>query len=324
MGEFLFKIIRICILIFLIVGICYIILDYRSEKDIVEVYNKVGSTKNMNIKGMKKLNFLSTYVKETGEYSIAVIKGYEDTSLVENTEEFVDDSSQDEQNNENSEEQQQQQSPNNQTGVNNITVTSSITSDDLTEAAKAICQAYIANPKYNDDGSLSEAYYSNGPGKFYYGHPYPSVTYNGRTLPPYSTQAYHRCCNGLVCGVLYLAGYDYGNTIFLSCLDIINKIGKPITNTIAENSNLSFSDLEVGDIIGVGNGSSNSISSIAHVEIVVKKEGNNVYVATAGNDKPIKVCAEQGYNRLESSKKISCYYGPGWWERCNIVVVRRP
>ena len=81
--KFLMKIIFFVFLITSIVGLVYLLIDLSNNKDIVTVYNKVGSSKSVNINGMKKLNFLSTYVKETGEYGVAIMKGYDDASLTD-------------------------------------------------------------------------------------------------------------------------------------------------------------------------------------------------------------------------------------------------
>lgn len=80
-----FKIFLFILTLVVVIAGIYIVTDMANYEDIVNVYYKVGTSRNSNSAGMKKLNFLSTYVKQTGDFSIAREKGYTDSDLKPNS-----------------------------------------------------------------------------------------------------------------------------------------------------------------------------------------------------------------------------------------------
>lgn len=278
------------ILMILLLGMVMIFLVTGSGS-IGDVFSQYNTLTNGGKAGITpQLQFLRVYTITTGDTSLALSAGLsqdEIDNLIENG----------------------------HTGDDNGGGTNpppTITETDITGIAMMVAQQYTVNGVgyYVNDGSDSYARTS-----------YNSVTYNGNTAPPYSSSGvYYRCCNGLSSAILKLLGittYNDGSNIssswpYISCVDIYNKVGTLVNVTTA-------GDLEVGDIICVkGDG-----RVCCHVETVVKKDNQYVYIASAGSSNGITLTAQQGYQRkFEYSKNLNSFYNSGSWD--GLAGVKRP
>ena len=155
---------------------------------------------------------------------------------------------------------------------NNSTIDAKDLSGKLINTSKLLCSAM--NGKY-----------SNDPGTWIN-----DVTYSGRTI----TIAEGRAdCSGLVSAILYLVGYDSKYT------PRISDSFKNLLSIATEVNAKSCGELQVGDILVW------RAANKGHVEIVVNKDANKIYVAGAGSDDAIKKTAQNGYKAdIDLAKQI--------------------
>ncbi len=156
-------------------------------------------------------------------------------------------------------------------GQSNSTVDAKELSGKLINTSKLLCSAM--NGKYsNDVGTWIN-----------------DVTYDGRTI----TIAEGRAdCSGLVSAILYLVGYDS---------KYIPRSSDSFKNLLstAEVNVKSCAELQVGDILVW------RTTNKGHVEIVVNKDANKIYVAGAGSNDAIKKTAQNGYKAdIDLAKQI--------------------
>ena len=76
------KIVLIVLVVVLLVVLCIFTMDMGNYPNLASEYNSVGTERNTGTSAMKKLDFIATYIKATGNIQIAIDKGFGD--LVKN------------------------------------------------------------------------------------------------------------------------------------------------------------------------------------------------------------------------------------------------
>lgn len=269
-----------------LIGALYIFIDYKSETGLIEAYNKVGASKSTNMSNTKKLNFLSTYVKQTGDFSIASEKGYVDGDLRPNGGKEEDTSTGD--------------SSNEDTQDISNNMQAAVTEKDVTSIAKQIATWYFVP----------------GSSDYYHDHSsYNDMVINGITIKAYNNGTYNRVCNGFVSHMLVAMGFKVctDNFPWLSCADFASTYGKEVVAS-KEYANVTYGSLEVGDIICIPN----------HVEIVTKKDNSRVYIAAAGGHDAIVETASCGYRHEHAFNEIINDYYVNAFPGRKVTNIRRP
>lgn len=284
--QTVFKVFGYALIFLCAIVVLDLLMSAGDAQEVLKTYDsvQVDSTAGTS----KKMLFLQDYTRISGDTTLAIARGVD----VDTANSWAN-----------------PESPGNQNGEGgNVDVEGSITSSDITAIAKAVCTSYVGSSSSTTD------LYVGGAGGTLQNTPYSNVTYNSRVLVPYtgSNGYYYRCCNGLSSAILFLCNittYNNGSNIngnwpYISCEDIYQKIGTQISAT-------KFGDLKVGDIICV----KGSDGKTCHVETVVKIEGTNVYIASAGSSDGIRNTATNGYHRCkDASQDLDTFYSSsGSW-----------
>ena len=77
------KIVLIVLVVVLLIVLCIFTMDMGNYPNLASEYNSVGTERNTGVSAMKKLDFIATYIKATGNIQIAIDKGFGD--LVKDT-----------------------------------------------------------------------------------------------------------------------------------------------------------------------------------------------------------------------------------------------
>lgn len=284
------KIIGVLLIALSIVALALAVMMYTGSSKIVEQYQQMtGET--ISRRDGAKLVFLKAYVTATGEVEFLKSMGKSPLSvgLADGSVTNNDPST---------------GPPGGGPPGGGPTPPPTITVSDLSGAARAICNEYTKG--ISGDVYVSSASHSAAT------KPYATLTINGVEIKPYKIgSVYNRCCNGLASALSNVAGKAVGGSFgYISCADFKTSYG---TN-IYTGTSMTAGSLEPGDVICIQ----------GHVETVVKKDSNKVYVASAGSTNSIRKVAQQGYSKAFShGDKINDYYVT-WYSGRAIQSIRRP